>query len=83
MSSTTYFTASPEQRMRARCKAMWESGDFGIVAKYNDPAVTEFMSRLPLQRGQRVLDIACGTGNLALLAARAGSVTSGIDIASK
>lgn len=82
MSSTTYFTATPEQRMRARCKAMWESGDFGIVAKYNDPAAAEFMSRLPLQRGQRALDIACGTGNLAILAARAGCVTSGIDIAS-
>ena len=80
--STTYFNATPEQRMRARCKAVWESGDFGIVAKYNDPAAAEFMSRLPLQRGQRVLDVACGTGNLAILAARAGCVTSGIDIAS-
>jgi SAM-dependent methyltransferase len=80
--STTYFNATPEQRMRARCKAMWESGDFGIVAKYNDPAAAEFMSRIPLERNQRVLDVACGTGNLALIAARAGCITSGIDIAS-
>ena len=61
---------------------MWEAGDFGVVAKYNDPAAAEFMSRLPLKPGLRVLDVACGTGNLAILTARSGCVTSGIDIAS-
>lgn len=40
------------------------------------------MARLPLKPGLRLLDVACGTGNLALIAARAGCVTSGIDIAS-
>jgi SAM-dependent methyltransferase len=80
--STTYFSSTPDQALRARCKATWESGDFGIVAKYNDPTAAEFMARLPLQHGRRVLDVACGTGNLAILAARAGCVTTGIDIAS-
>jgi SAM-dependent methyltransferase len=79
--STTYFNATPEQSLRARCKATWESGDFGIVAKYNDPAAAEFMARLPLRAGQQVLDVACGTGNLAMIAARKGCVTIGIDIA--
>jgi SAM-dependent methyltransferase len=79
--STTFFNASPEQALRCRCKAVWESGDFGLVAKYNEPAASEFMARLPLRPGQRVLDLACGTGNLAMLAARAGCVTSGLDIA--
>ena len=32
--------------------------------------------------GSHVLDVACGTGNLAVLAARRGCVVSGIDIAS-
>ena len=77
-----FFNASQTQKLRARCKATWEAGDFGVVAKYNDPAAAEFMSRLPLKPGLRVLDVACGTGNLAILAARAGCVTSGIDIAS-
>src|SRR6185503_15180231 len=79
--STTFFNASPEQALRCRCKAVWESGDFGLLAKYNEPAASEFMARLPLRPGQRVLDLACGTGNLAMLAARAGCVTSGLDIA--
>lgn len=77
----TYFNATPEQALRARCKATWESGDFGIIAKYNDPSAAEFMARLPLKPGMRVLDVACGTGNLAMVAGRAGCVTTGVDIA--
>src|SRR5262245_7272073 len=68
--------------IKIRQKATWESGDFGEVAKYNMPSAHEFMRRLPLRRGQRVLDAACGTGNLAVIAARAGCVADGVDIAS-
>jgi SAM-dependent methyltransferase len=39
------------------------------------------MARQPLRRGARVLDVACGTGNLAVIAARRGCAVSGIDIA--
>ena len=39
------------------------------------------MERQPLQPGAHVLDVACGTGNLAVLAARRGCVVSGLDIA--
>jgi SAM-dependent methyltransferase len=42
----------------------------------------EFMARQPLEPGARVLDVACGTGILAMIAARHGCVVSGIDIAS-
>jgi SAM-dependent methyltransferase len=70
------------QSLKARQKATWEAGDFGEVARYNEPAAEEFMARLRLQRGMRVLDVACGSGNLALIAARQGCVVTGIDIAS-
>jgi SAM-dependent methyltransferase len=79
--STTYFTASPEQAARARCKATWEAGDFSLVAKFNEPVAEEFLLRLPLKPGARILDLACGTGNLAVPAARAGCCASGVDIA--
>lgn len=39
------------------------------------------MARLPLKPGMRVLDVACGSGNLAILSARKGCVTQGVDIA--
>lgn len=70
------------QAVKARQKATWESGDFGQVAKHIMPAAEEFMSRLELRPGFRVLDAACGTGNLAVIAAKKGCRVSGIDIAS-
>lgn len=69
------------QTLKARQKATWESGDFGEVAKTIMPVAEEFMARLPLRSGMRVLDVACGSGNLAVLAARRGCVTKGVDIA--
>jgi SAM-dependent methyltransferase len=60
---------------------VWESGDFGLIARHNEPSAAEFMERLSLREGERLLDLACGTGNLAVLAARAGCVTTGLDIA--
>jgi SAM-dependent methyltransferase len=68
--------------LKARQKATWESGDFGQVARHIMPVAEDFMGRLNLRRGDRVLDAACGTGNLAVIAARAGCRTAGVDIAS-
>ena len=70
------------EAVKAMQKATWESGDFGQVARSIENVAEEFMARQPLQPGSRVLDVACGTGNLAVLAARRGCVVSGIDIAS-
>jgi 2-polyprenyl-3-methyl-5-hydroxy-6-metoxy-1,4-benzoquinol methylase len=67
--------------VKAKQKATWESGDFGQVARTIENAAEEFMARQPLKIGSHVLDVACGTGNLAVLAARSGGVVSGIDIA--
>src|SRR5215831_18707943 len=66
---------------KARQKATWESGDFGQVAKHIMPAAEEFIGRLRLRPGMKVLDVACGSGNLALVAARGGCMTAGVDIA--
>jgi 2-polyprenyl-3-methyl-5-hydroxy-6-metoxy-1,4-benzoquinol methylase len=70
------------EAVKARQKATWESGDFGQIARTIENVAEEFMARQPLQPGSHVLDVACGTGNLAVLAARRGCVVSGIDIAS-
>jgi len=39
------------------------------------------LTRRDLKPGLRVLDVACGTGNLAIPAARTGAVVRGVDIA--
>jgi len=68
--------------IKARHKATWESGDFGQIAKYVMPEAENFAGRLNLQPGSKVLDVACGTGNLAIAAARKGCVVAGLDLAS-
>lgn len=69
------------QAIKARQRAMWESGDYGQIARSIMSCAGEFMARLPLRSGMRVLDVACGSGNLALISARKGCVTKGVDIA--
>lgn len=68
--------------IKAKQKATWESGDFGQIAQSIENFAEEFMGRQPLYAGMRVLDVACGTGNLAMVAAKQGCLVNGIDIAS-
>jgi len=70
------------EAIKARQKATWESGDFGQIARTIENVAEEFMARQPLRRGSHVLDVACGTGNLAVIAARQGCTVGGVDIAS-
>src|SRR4051794_5305930 len=64
-----------------RVRATWTAGDFGRIARGYVLGAGEFIARLGLEPGERVLDVACGTGNLSLPAARAGALVTGIDIA--
>jgi SAM-dependent methyltransferase len=75
-------TTQPEmESLKTRLKSMWMAGDFGQVAKVIEGHAGEFIERLELKPGDRVLDVACGTGNLAIPAARAGATVTGADIA--
>jgi SAM-dependent methyltransferase len=71
----------PADALRERVRATWTAGDFGRIAVSYEQGAAEFIGRLKLQPGERVLDVACGTGNLSLPAARAGARVTGIDIA--
>jgi SAM-dependent methyltransferase len=67
--------------MKDRLRAMWMAGDFGRIALYSSSEAGHFVDRLDIQPGMRVLDVACGTGNLAIPAAKRGAVVTGVDIA--
>src|SRR5690242_11030760 len=67
--------------IKAKQKATWEAGDFGQIARSIENVAEEFMAQQPLKPGLRVLDAACGTGNLAVLAAKRGCDVQGVDIA--
>jgi ubiquinone/menaquinone biosynthesis C-methylase UbiE len=62
-------------------KSTWMAGDFGQIARINERSAEEFVGRLGLRSGMRVLDVACGTGNQSVPAARTGADVIGLDIA--
>jgi len=67
--------------LTARVRTTWTSGDFGRIARGYELGAAQFVTRLGLSAGERVLDVATGTGNLAIPAARAGATVTGVDIA--
>jgi SAM-dependent methyltransferase len=74
-------TSTEMEALKTRLKATWMAGDFDKIAQAYAPGAAEFIERLSLKPGMRVLDVACGSGNLSLPAARAGCVVTGVDIA--
>lgn len=69
------------ESLKSKMKATWMSGDFDRIAQTYAPCAAAFVERLGLKRGERVLDVACGSGNLSFPAARAGADVTGLDIA--
>ena len=70
-----------EDALADRARSIWTAGDFLQIARSFAPGAEEFIARLSFCPGESVLDVACGTGNLAIPAARAGARVIGIDIA--
>ena len=67
--------------IKQRMRGTWMAGDFGEIARYTAKCAEEFVDRLHLAPSAKVLDVACGTGNLAIPAARHGARVTGVDIA--
>jgi ubiquinone/menaquinone biosynthesis C-methylase UbiE len=74
-------TVPPMDEIKQRMRNTWMAGDFGVIARTIEGAADEFVARLEIPGGSRVLDVATGTGNVALPLARAGCVVTGVDIA--
>ena len=81
MSAQQSSTPALADALSARVQSTWTSGDFGRIARSYERGAAEFIARLELEPGDEMLDVACGTGNLALPAARAGATVTGVDIA--
>ena len=69
------------EHIKAAMRATWMAGDFGVVARTISSSAEAFIGRLQISPGSRLLDVATGTGNLAIPAARAGAIVTGVDIA--
>jgi ubiquinone/menaquinone biosynthesis C-methylase UbiE len=75
-------TMTPEmEALKVRLKATWMAGDYAHFATYLEPGALEFLASLRVRPGERLLDIACGAGQIVIPAARQGIPATGIDIA--
>lgn len=57
----------------------WGAGKYELTAAELEPVARRVVATAQPRRGEKVLDIACGTGNAALLAARLGARVTGLD----
>jgi SAM-dependent methyltransferase len=69
------------EQLKSRLKSIWMAGDYDRFSRYMEGSAREFYERLPLVPGGTLLDVACGSGQLALMAARDGLDVTGVDIA--
>jgi len=76
---TSTRTVSGLAQVKERQQQMWASGDFHAVAALIQPVADVLCDAVDLQAGWRVLDVACGSGNAAIAAARCGCDAVGID----
>jgi len=69
--------------LKERQKATWTAGAYDEVAAYIAAASEAAVEALGIEPGMRVLDVACGTGNASIPAARLGAEVTGIDLTPK
>jgi SAM-dependent methyltransferase len=67
--------------LKTRLKATWMDGNYDFFSRFMEASAVEFLDRLDVKPGTSLLDVACGSGQLALIAARRGAKVSGVDIA--
>jgi len=68
-------------QLKIRLKAIWMTGDYDLFSRFMEKDADRFFRRLGVTPGTRLLDVGCGAGQLALIAARAGARVIGCDIA--
>jgi SAM-dependent methyltransferase len=79
MTSSTRISADDDRALKARHRAMWALGDYPRLAADLLPELgRSLVEATGVGPGDRVLDVAAGSGNVAVLAAKAGaSVVAG------
>jgi SAM-dependent methyltransferase len=65
--------------VKQRQQQAWASGDFGVVASRIVLVAEQLVDTADLHAGWRVLDVATGSGNAAIAAARLGADAVGVD----
>ena len=64
---------------KQKVRAIWQATSYAKFATCLETGLDDFISRLNIHAEHQVLDVACGSGNFALLAARRGATVTGLD----
>jgi SAM-dependent methyltransferase len=68
---------------KTRQRALWAAGEYEALSPYITDVGELVVTRAAVEPGMQVLDVACGTGNAARPAARAGARVTGVDLVPK
>ena len=79
MTSPTPNGAPDFAAITGRQRQTWTTGDFNVIAMSVIGASEQLVEAVNPRAGERVLDVACGSGNVALIAARRYCDVTGID----
>jgi SAM-dependent methyltransferase len=78
---TTATSNTGLETLKATLKATWMDGNYDYFSRFMETSAVQFLDRLQVPAGARLLDVACGSGQLALMAAARGATVTGVDIA--
>jgi SAM-dependent methyltransferase len=74
-------STAPDSELKARHRKMWASGDYpGMVDTFLLPLGPRLVEACGIDSGMTVLDVAAGTGNAAIPAAKAGGEVTASDL---
>ena len=68
------------EEFKERQRAIWAAGDYATLGDLITDVGELVVARAAVEAGMDVLDVACGTGNAALAAAREGARVTGLDL---
>jgi ubiquinone/menaquinone biosynthesis C-methylase UbiE len=81
MTSTTGTAAEADRALKAKHRSMWASGDYATLAADLLPELGRaLVLACGVRAGDRVLDVAAGSGNVAIAAAEAGATVIASDL---
>jgi ubiquinone/menaquinone biosynthesis C-methylase UbiE len=66
--------------LKQKHRATWAAGDYNEIARGIQSVADHVVRSARIRAGEQVLDLACGTGNTALMARARGAAVTGLDL---